>query len=105
MQEYVLATDQCRSTMLLRYFGEQSSDSCGVCDVCLAESKRKLTDADFHRIHQAIISKLKDAPLEADRFFLPQEHPIQVEQVMDYMRAREELLMDGRFLVLGKVRE
>lgn len=105
MQEYVLATDQCRSRMLLRYFGERSTTSCGVCDVCLGEAKRHLTDEDFQRIHQAIIDKLRSGPFVADQFYLPHEHPYQVEQVMDYMRAREELLMDGINLVLGKVHE
>ena len=105
MQEYVLATDQCRSTMLLRYFGERAKASCGVCDVCLGEAKRHLTDEDFHRIRQAIIDKLRPGPFVADQFYLPHEHPYQVEQVMDYMRAREELLMDGINLVLGEVHE
>ena len=105
MQEYVRATDQCRSIMLLRYFGELKATPCGVCDVCLTEKQRHLTDEDFHRIHQEIVSMLKDGPVEAGRLFLPHEPEIQVEQVVDYMRAREELLMDGRFLLLGEVRE
>ena len=43
MQEYVSVNDQCRSTMLLSYFGEKSAAPCGKCDVCLEESQRHLT--------------------------------------------------------------
>lgn len=103
MQEYVRATDQCRSVMLLRYFGEKKVSPCGVCDVCMEEKQRHLTDEDFRRIRQAIIARLKDGPIEATSLHLPHEPEIQVEQVMDYMRAREELLMDGRLVLLGEV--
>lgn len=102
MQEYVSVNDQCRSTMLLGYFGEKSVAPCGKCDVCLEESQRHLTDEDFRRIHQLIVSRLKDGPIPADQLYFPREPEIQVEQVMDYMRAREELLMDGTQVLLGK---
>ena len=35
MVEYAETTNQCRSRMLLRYFGEETSHECGQCDVCL----------------------------------------------------------------------
>lgn len=34
MQQYVEGNDECRSLFLLRYFGEESSRPCGLCDVC-----------------------------------------------------------------------
>ena len=74
-----------------------------MCDVCLEERQRNLSDADFHRIRLEIISLLREGPIEATSLHLPHEPEIQVEQVMDYMRAREELLMDGRMVLLGKV--
>ncbi len=35
MLEYAETTNQCRSRMLLRYFGEETTHECGQCDVCL----------------------------------------------------------------------
>ena len=35
MLEYATTTNQCRSRMLLRYFGEDTDHECGHCDVCL----------------------------------------------------------------------
>ena len=32
---YVESSDTCRSQMLLNYFGDTTSDDCGICDVCV----------------------------------------------------------------------
>ena len=34
MMEYASETDECRPHFLLRYFGQEDSAECGVCDVC-----------------------------------------------------------------------
>lgn len=38
---YVSRTDECRSVLLLGYFGEKAARKCGKCDVCLAKSAGK----------------------------------------------------------------
>ena len=35
MRNYVNDTHQCRSRMILSYFGEIEAEDCGMCDVCL----------------------------------------------------------------------
>ena len=50
MIDYASTTNQCRSRMLLRYFGEDNPNDCGYCDVCTArkrelEKKEKVTEA------------------------------------------------------------
>ena len=39
MIAYASASDTCRSRLLLRYFGEEESAPCGMCDVCLSHRK------------------------------------------------------------------
>ena len=38
MLEYASETDECRPHFLLRYFGQEDSADCGVCDVCRAKA-------------------------------------------------------------------
>ena len=38
MLEYASETDECRSRYLLRYFGQEESKDCGICDVCRAKA-------------------------------------------------------------------
>ena len=50
MLEYASTTNQCRSRMLLRYFGEEHAADCGCCDVCTErrqqqKEKEKVTEA------------------------------------------------------------
>ena len=43
MRQYVLSDKECRSRMLLSYFGEDNVEPCGICDYCIQakkESKR-----------------------------------------------------------------
>ena len=37
MMNYAVAGDKCRSSLLLEYFGERRSDTCGRCDVCVKQ--------------------------------------------------------------------
>ena len=61
MLQYICSTAECRSQMLLAYFGEQKSKPCGVCDHCL-----KMHRTDSHALTQQLLSLLKDQPLRAD---------------------------------------
>jgi hypothetical protein len=38
MHEYVSESTECRQRYLLRYFGQDSSEDCGQCDVCRARA-------------------------------------------------------------------
>ncbi|MBR6035386.1 MAG: RecQ family ATP-dependent DNA helicase [Bacteroidaceae bacterium] len=43
---YVTSRDQCRSRMLLEYFGEHNDHDCGQCDVCLDHKKNSADSTD-----------------------------------------------------------
>ncbi len=59
MLNYTTKTDQCRSQMLLKYFGEQDPKPCRQCDVCIAQRKQ-LTTETFDKIRKHILNILAD---------------------------------------------
>ena len=61
MLEYVTGEDECRSVVIQRYFGDESAEPCGVCDVCL-RAKRIGKGADEHtvRIEEMLRSRELD---------------------------------------------
>ena len=42
--KYAMSIDECRSSMLLRYFGEKSDNDCGNCDVCVTRRSSEPSD-------------------------------------------------------------
>ena len=65
MLEYADTKEQCRSRMLLRYFGEKNEHNCGQCDVCLKKHQSGLKQGEFDDIAEAINAELKAHPLSA----------------------------------------
>jgi ATP-dependent DNA helicase RecQ len=45
---------QCRSVVLLEYFGQYGSEPCGFCDVCTGDHESGMRLADFNRISDKI---------------------------------------------------
>jgi ATP-dependent DNA helicase RecQ len=56
--DYVSSEHKCRSEILLSYFGEKKTDSCGQCDVCLEEKKRGVSVNEFEIISKEIQQRL-----------------------------------------------
>lgn len=58
--EYAQNDTVCRSRQLLRYFGEDRSDDCHQCDVCIEHNKRIPSASDKATARQKIMTLLKD---------------------------------------------
>jgi ATP-dependent DNA helicase RecQ len=63
MIEYITSDEQCRSQMLLKYFGETSAARCGRCDICLERNKMNLNELEFNQIRDRIKALLQDKSL------------------------------------------
>lgn len=61
MLDFVTNLLQCRSKLLLEYFGEKKARRCGICDVCVAKNKVDLNEIEFVTIEKIIREKLKDS--------------------------------------------
>lgn len=54
--EYATNTMLCRSVQLLRYFGQRQFESCGQCDVCIAQRKAQRTEESIEAIAHEILN-------------------------------------------------
>lgn len=64
MLHYASSETECRSQMLLGYFGEKEADRCGTCDVCLKKNETGLTHYQFVRIEEEIEKVMQKEKME-----------------------------------------
>ncbi len=62
MKNYATSNQECRSKLLLSYFGEKNSTRCGICDVCLRRNRVGLSEMEFEQISIQIKQLLRDKP-------------------------------------------
>ena len=78
MKEYVLSATQCRSLMLLRYFGERSTLPCQQCDNCRAQRHDTFPETLYHAYLDRVDELLGDDeshPVEElHTLHIPSEH-------------------------------
>ncbi len=53
---YATSTIECRSRMLVAYFGEIKSENCEVCDVCISRRRNALNEKQSEEIESLILS-------------------------------------------------
>lgn len=77
----------CRQQQLVRYFGEEGLEKCGICDVCLGRHKTAVDKDEFDRYKIKIQRLLKREKLSlaeiVDSF--TSRHENKVLQVMEYL--------------------
>ena len=52
--DYAHEENNCRSQMMLSYFGEKDTQPCGKCDICLKKKETQISTEDFELIRLAI---------------------------------------------------
>jgi len=59
---YAVAETDCRSRMLVSYFGEKKSENCDICDLCLKRKRSEISEKSSKEIEKAIIDLLHKFP-------------------------------------------
>ncbi len=54
MIHYITSRHECRSQLLLQYFGEHTEHRCGICDYCRSRNKLDLNEMEFKGIRDKI---------------------------------------------------
>lgn len=64
---YAESTVKCRSLILLNYFGDESAQRCGKCDICLSRNELDLSKYEFDKIVDEIKKIIpKESNIEKD---------------------------------------
>ena len=87
MKQYVTSKIDCRSQMLLAYFGEKNAERCGICDVCLKRKRLDLSTGEFEEIAATIKRLLSQKPIGIAEIVrntiqVPEEKTMRVIQFM-----------------------
>ena len=97
MKEYALSDKQCRSRMLLRYFGERTALPCQQCDNCRAQRNDTFPEALYQTYLDMLTDLLSDGlshPVEGlHTLRIPEEH---LRPFLNRILSEEKLILcDG----------
>lgn len=100
MKEYVLSDKQCRSRILLRYFGERTALPCQQCDTCRSQRNTTFPETAYHAYLDIVTDLLADGQAhpveELHSLSIPSEH---LRPFLNRLMAEEALdLCDGMIM-------
>ena len=99
MIDYATAEENCRSRMLLRYFGEKNGHNCGHCDVCLKKHPSGLKQGEFTLLKEEIESCLVTGPCSlAEIVQKTQADKEKLEQVISFLLSEEIIQLKNGIL-------
>lgn len=104
MVKFVYTTSQCRSVIIGNYFGDDSIEACGICDVCLNNKKIALSANEFENIHARLLVVIKNNPLPVKEI-LQRSEDISKEKLMEVIRFLQDenriiITEDGRISLM-----
>ena len=100
---YTKAEKQCRSRLLLHYFGEEDSDDCGMCDICLSKNKTLTNREAEKEAERQILQLLSDQQphhvTQLRKIPLPYE---QIEEALERLLLEEDIYLEDGYLIRSK---
>jgi ATP-dependent DNA helicase RecQ len=102
MLKYLQTDKECRSGFISRYFGEDNSKDCGVCDNCLNRKNIGITEDEFKKIEEFITSHLSGPSTFTVKELLLQLNGIPKDhfwEVITFLQGEGKIKIDERGLV------
>jgi len=99
--EYGSSQTQCRSKMLLRYFGEKKAKDCGKCDVCIEKKRKDMRSSEMDQLIQTVLNQLNEKEMTTDEIIAATDYP--ESRLIEALR----FLSDNRRIVImeNKIRK
>jgi ATP-dependent DNA helicase RecQ len=95
---YVKETGECRSRMLIDYFGQPAENDCGICDVCLKNKNLKGGNDRRKEVQQHILDIISNAEGKVE---LRTIETLAADQSNFYLSVLRELIDDGTVIHTG----
>ncbi|MBN3034704.1 MAG: RecQ family ATP-dependent DNA helicase [Bacteroidales bacterium] len=102
---YATSQVNCRSQMLLSYFGETDSKRCGICDICLKRNRIELSDLDFEYISGQILPRLARSPMTLEQIteILPGIHEDKIIKAVQWLMDNDRLKYRDKKLFVNQL--
>ncbi len=98
---YTQNADDCRTRQLVSYFGEKDAEKCGVCDVCVKESKGKLKPGEFGEVDKAILAALGEKTSVPSLMQKLDAEESRILETLQFLIAEGLVLRDGDGLLIA----
>ena len=98
---YTASSHKCRSQLLLAYFGEIETSSCGQCDICLEQKRKVLYSDEFDTISIQIKQLLSLHPMELKMLVnsITNMHEDKIIHTIQWMIDNDQLLYNEQNLL------
>ena len=93
--DYITDTSNCRTSLLLQYFGEKAKDRCNNCDNCDAANELPTQESVYDSIYEDIKAQLANGPKYGYELDLTKYCAADIEHVIRIMTEDGELQQDG----------
>ena len=100
--DYITDTSNCRTALLIQYFGEKTRERCKNCDNCDAVYPQSTPDSVYDNIYEDIKAQLDNGPKFGYELNLAKYRPEDIEYVIRTMTENGELRQEGLRLGLRK---
>ncbi len=98
---YVKEDSVCRSSFIVSYFGQEQSNDCNICDICIERRREK--DSKYHRMdtERRVIEILMDSPKTLDEIaILINDETKSYIEILREMADRGGVKIDGDMITL-----
>ena len=99
--DYGSSKTQCRSRMLLQYFGEKNVKDCGKCDTCINKKQQDMRSSDMDKLVQTVLNLINEKETTLDEISTKTDYP--EKRLIEAIR----FLSDNRLIVItdNKIRK